>query len=184
MKTFKKISAFLLALMLFASCFSGLPFRASAAEGDTTKETAAPGPFSQMTMAESYGDYTYGVFGGVTATGTNSVQILAKAANGVSGFMLNKSAVEKVLLLGMNEMTFTLTPSAYNGGAVPTYIVLDSLAKPDFVVDYENVAAKVDGSKLYFTAGTRITIRLPQLYADMTATDGLKFALLNGDTWI
>ena len=184
MKAFKKFGAFLMALVLVASCLGGLSFQAFATNEDArTNESTTTTSFNTMITAKNYGDCAYGAFGGVTATGTNSVQILAKEANGVSGFMLKKSAVESILLSGMNEMTFTLTPSAYNSGAVPTYIVLESLAGPGIVEDYENVAAKVDGNKLYFAAGTRITIRLSQLYADMTAADGLKFALLSGDTW-
>lgn len=147
-----------------------------------TKAAVATSPFEQMSIAESYASYENGEFGGVAVEG-NSVKILAQQAdNGVSGFMLTKDAVEGMLKLGVNEMTFTLNTSAYNSDSVPQYVVLDSVAS-DYVVDYETKAAKVDGNKLYFATGTEITIRLDKLYADITAEDGLKFALLNSNSW-
>lgn len=149
-----------------------------------TKENIAKTPFEQLTFEESYGDHANGVFGGVTAESENSVKILANQANGTAGFMLNKSAVEKLLLFGMNELTVTLTPSAYNGGATPKYVVLESVAAPDYyIANCDSVAAKVDGNKLYVAAGTKLTIKLHKLYADMTAENGLKFTLLGSDNW-
>ena len=139
--------------------------------------------FEQMTLAECYQNSENGEFGGLSTVGENSVQILAKEKNGVSGFMLTKSAVGKILECGVNEMTFTLNTLAYESGSVPQYVVLDSPVPIDYVVNNEVAAAKVDGNKLYFAAGTEITIRLEKLYADTTDESGLNFVLLNGDSW-
>lgn len=148
-----------------------------------TQAPVAKTPFEQMTLEGSYKKYENGEFGGVTTVAENSVQILAKEKNGVSGFMLQKKAIGKILEFGVNEMTFTLNPVAYNSGSVPEYVVLESDAANDYVVNCENVAAKVDGNKLYFKAGTEITLRLEKLYQDLTNENGLKFAMLNDDSW-
>lgn len=140
-------------------------------------------PFEQMVFDESYDSYKYGEFGGVTKVNKNSVKILAKENNGVSGFMLTKNAVEKLLQLRANEMTVTLKTSAYESGSKPEYIVLDSPAAVDYVVNYKTAATKVERNKLYFTPGTKITLRLDKLYADIDDENGLKFALLNGSSW-
>ena len=161
---------------------NGAPAYVVLSEFQFTKDDVAETPIGQMTLAASYENGENGEFGGVTAVGENGTRILANAKDGVAGFQLKRSAVEKLLTFGVNEMTFTLETAAYNGGAVPAYVVLDAAAA-DYVVNCETVAAKIDGSKLYFAAGTQITIRLQKLYADMTYTDGLEFVLLNGDTW-
>ena len=149
---------------------------------EESSEDAAK-PFEQMTVEENYKSNENGEFGGVSTVAENSVQILAKEKNGVSGFMLDKNAIGKILESGVNQMTFTLEPSAYNSGSVPQYVVLDSLAPIDYVVNHETTVAKIDGNKLYFAAGTEITLRLEKLYADITAENGLNFVLLNGDSW-
>lgn len=161
---------------------NGAPAYVVLSDFQFTKDDVAETPIGQMTLAASYENGENGEFGGVTAIGENGAQILANATDGIAGFELKRSAVEKLLTFGVNEMTFTLNTAAYNGGAVPGYVVLDAAAE-DYIVNCETVAAKIDGSKLYFAAGTQITIRLQKLYADMTYTDGLEFVLLNGDTW-
>ena len=162
---------------------AGAPAYLVLSDFEFTKEPVAKSPFEQMTLEGSYKNYENGEFGGVTTAAENSVQILAKEKNGVSGFMLQKKAIGKILEMGVNEMTFTLNPVAYNSGSVPRYVVLESDAASDYVVNYENVAAKVEGNKLYFEAGTEITLRLEKLYPDLTDANGLKFAMLNDDSW-
>ena len=162
---------------------AGAPAYLVLSDFELVRGAVAKTPFEQMTFKESYDSHTNGEFGGIAAIGEKSVKILAKEVDGMSGFMLTKSAVETFLKLRANELTVTLNTSAYESGSKLEYVVLDSTAPADYVADYENVAAKVEGNKLYFKSGTEITIHLAKLYADITDEDGLKFALLNGDSW-
>lgn len=140
-------------------------------------------PFEQMLLESSYANHTNGEFGGVAAVDEDSVKILAKEKNGLSGFMLTKNAVESLLMLDVNEITVTLRPSSYNSGPRPEYVVLESPAPLDYVVNYKSEASIIDGNKLYFEPGSRIIIRLDKLYADITAENSLKFTLLSGYSW-
>lgn len=146
-----------------------------------TKKIAATSAFEQLTFEESYGNHSYGKFGGVTAVDEDSIKILANKNNGTSGFMLTRTAVENILKFRVTDMTVTLNTSAYNSGSVPEYVVLDSSAS-DYIENYETVVSKIENGKLYFEAGTEITIRLNKLYADITYEKGLNFTLLNGDS--
>ena len=147
-----------------------------------TKKAASESPFEQMTFEESYGNHENGEFGSVSATGNNSVKILAKEKNGTSGFTFTKSAVKSLLKFRVTEMSMTLNTSSYNDGAVPGYIVIDFPSAKDYIVNCETAASKIDGDKVYYAKGTEITINLAKLYADISAQNGLKFVLLNSDS--
>lgn len=147
-----------------------------------TMRPVALNPFEQMTYEESYMSFDNGEFDSVTVSGENSVKILANKKNNSSGFALKKDSIEKILLMRFNEMTVTLNPSYYNSGSVPKYVVLSSPESVDYVVDYESVATKVEDGKLFFTAGTTITIKLEKLYSYISDDKGLEFTMLNGDS--
>ena len=117
-------------------------------QGSTFGGVGGAGDVNQIEAHVGFGDGFAGERGFLHLEGS----VLHQAAvgrYGVAGFQLKRSAVEKLLTFGKNEMTFTLQTAAYNGGAVPTYVVLDAAAA-DYVVNCETVAAKIDGSKLSF----------------------------------
>ena len=161
---------------------AGAPAYLVMSDFKATKKISAKTPFEQMLFADSYGSHENGEFGGVFETGENSVKVLAKKKNSTSGFMLTKFAVESLLKLRVNVLTVTLNTVSNGGGISPEYVVLESAAS-DYVENCEKVATKIDGDKLYFKAGTEITLRLDKLYADITHEKGLEFTLLNTNSF-
>ena len=161
---------------------AGVPAYLVMSDFVVTRKQAAESPFEQLTFEESYGSHANGKFGSVSVTGNNTIQILATDNGGTAGFMLTRGAVNNILKFHVNQMTFTLNTSAYNSESVPGYIVLDAPAN-DYIENAESVAVKVEDNKYYFASGTEITLRLEKLYADITRDDGLKFTLLNDNSF-
>ena len=136
-----------------------------------------------LLMTSNYGNYKYGTFGGVERIDEKGVSILANAGEQASGFVLKTAAVQKMVDMGMKEITFTLGVSAYNSNPVAGYVYLyTSVANTSYIVNISDAAAK-KANGAYFAAGSTITINLYDFLVAIGTGDGLNFCLTNQAAW-
>ena len=137
-----------------------------------------------LLMSSSYVSQPFqGAFGGVEALEEDGVKILALRNQGIPGFILKKEAIQKLVNMGVETMSFTLGTSAYETNPVAGYVCIYAGQSIPYLVNPENVT--IDGRVAYISSGTEITLDLAALITVMGANDvGLEFNLQNTAAWV
>ena len=136
--------------------------------------------FAVLQNTSSWGSHYHG-YPSSTGADATSVWTTAMAGNGLPGFTWTKDALNQIIDVGCESITFTVTTA--NGAHVAIY----------FTGDYGynwigGDVAYLNDTTYYFASGARVTIGLKEVMDNLGAdgsypTAAIKFVLTNGTQW-